>query len=745
MEEQRADLLRKMDICRFCLKNDGHLLHIYSYKTNSVPLPLQLMACVTIEVFQNDGMPQLICDQCKNLTLQSYNFKQNCKKADDALKLYLATGNLTKPLMNSINFENPAPPVSQPKVTAIPEKSTIIKHIKVEPVTYSEDDEETNRQESEYEEFEIHPDDSGEITLSKSKSSASPEKSFKCPECNKSFPSKKMLDLHRNIHFRESSHECQVCSENFHSKDEYLEHMETHKEDEDEEEDEKSKTYSPPTHVSSGYGKRRKRQYCCSVCSKSFVFRQGLERHMMVHNQEKPHKCNFCEASFSSAIKLTRHVTSHAGLRPYPCKICKRTFLMSHHLTRHMRSHYAAITNNVQNIGQYKCDSCSMSFRRKDSLINHSAIHSMVNLKCVICQTEFNSANEVKEHITTHLASLPYPCEKCDYSFETKDQLEDHQVKHAQMEYEEQIEKEIVEETRKKLQFEGTLIETLGKNTESVSDLEDSEDGIPKFTITNDLMNPDIVRRSKRERKVKKYTDFLKDDLDSEEDVDEMEETADEDQEYNPKADEIVKEDIKPIIRSEGTKVYKRKNQMNTKKPRVLNSMVSEKLNSSMAPLAEINQPQVTTLEKLGMTSQELSNLPTKQYVNMKIGDKTVKVQKLVLTKEEMKAMAKEGKIKGNTILISNAKLMPKDMAQTGKDISKSNSTPECGKPSRFQEKGLVKKTYKKKKMDSDSNQNNSSMVLNENSQIVNEIETETITLQHSIEEDDVNIQTINI
>lgn len=63
----------------------------------------------------------------------------------------------------------------------------------------------------------------------------------------------------------------------------------------------------------------------------------------------------------------------------------------------------------------------------------------MVNLKCVICYTKFENADAVKEHISTHLSGLPFPCEKCSYSFETKEQLEEHELKHAEMEYEEQV------------------------------------------------------------------------------------------------------------------------------------------------------------------------------------------------------------------------------------------------------------------------------------------------------------------
>lgn len=51
MEEDRANILRAMQICRFCLSDTGHLtnIHVKDGK-QAVPLPLQIMACVAIEV-----------------------------------------------------------------------------------------------------------------------------------------------------------------------------------------------------------------------------------------------------------------------------------------------------------------------------------------------------------------------------------------------------------------------------------------------------------------------------------------------------------------------------------------------------------------------------------------------------------------------------------------------------------------------------------------------------------------------
>lgn len=34
--------------------------------------------------------------------MQAYTFKSNCKKADDALKVFLATGQLSKPYIQTI-------------------------------------------------------------------------------------------------------------------------------------------------------------------------------------------------------------------------------------------------------------------------------------------------------------------------------------------------------------------------------------------------------------------------------------------------------------------------------------------------------------------------------------------------------------------------------------------------------------------------------------------------------------------
>lgn len=53
-EKQRANLLRNLQVCRFCLDDRGPFTNIYDKNIKdakqTVPLPVQIMACVAIEV-----------------------------------------------------------------------------------------------------------------------------------------------------------------------------------------------------------------------------------------------------------------------------------------------------------------------------------------------------------------------------------------------------------------------------------------------------------------------------------------------------------------------------------------------------------------------------------------------------------------------------------------------------------------------------------------------------------------------
>lgn len=649
-------------------------------------------------------MPRYLCKQCHSLISNVYTFKSNCKKVEQALKNFLITGQLTKPVLKPIravdggkprqksveSFKREAPAsqkAPQPKRMKMEDNENVIM------LNFTEDSQPET--ENDPEEHLEPPEDNDECVLGLSdisqdlfqsaSASEGEQKSNKvvktdcyaCPHCSRSFPLKQMLDLHVVNHNRERSFSCDECDRKFFTKYDLTKHMNTHSSERpfkcvvcDKafsreallQRHEKihtdvaklvctdcDKTFLTRISLEQHMEKhKKKRPYTCNICNKSFVFKQGLERHEVVHSEDKPHKCNYCEASFTSAIKLTRHLTSHAGLRPYPCKICGRTFLLSHHLTRHMRSHYAVESLSTDNIsadtviGQYKCDMCSMSFLRKDSLVEHTTIHSMVNLKCVICNTKFESADDVRQHINTHLSGLPFGCEKCDYSFESQEQLEEHEMKHAEMEYEEQIEKEVVMEAKMR------AASSHGSMSEYEEDElgDEDDDDVVEFTISNDLNNPSVIRRSKRSKQEKTFSEFLRDDVELEMDEDTNSQQTETYHIEQEEQDDDKTGTIKPIIRSENTKVYTRKN-IERKLPVIETDAIQT------ASLEEITQP-ASSIDDLGLSPEAINAIPNKKVVNMKLGDKVVRVQKYLVSKEEMKAMAKQGilEMKGGTVLL---------------------------------------------------------------------------------------------
>ncbi|VEN43412.1 unnamed protein product [Callosobruchus maculatus] len=613
-------------------------------------------------------MPQLICNTCRNLTQQAYIFKTNCKKADEALKLFLATGQLSKPYLQKVEqLSLPAPqPIIlnslTPKEPPPPKKVGKIKQIKLEAgevitvdVTEDEDVEEIEQGQHENEEIfgivehvEPEADNSmeeteyGEVLGRFHQIPKSETPQFSCTRCEKVFLSQENLNAHMTRH-------------------------------------------------------KKIKPFTCDVCNKSFVFKQGLEQHTLTHAQNSPHKCNYCNSSFQTAIALTRHITQHEGLRPYLCKVCNRTFVQSHHLTRHMRIHFAVKSAKPDNVvNTFKCDLCSMSFRRKDYLINHSAIHSMVNLRCAICSTEFETAALVKEHITTHLTGLPFPCQKCDYSFDTEEQLELHELKHAEMMYEDQIEREVITEAIEKgeMSFGNEMPEDMDIHTEQVNKRhvrgyskrkrnessssglqevqrtygKEQEEGreepqVQEYTIIDlDNQIPEVEEGEEQEP-VSTANDFLKDELDEEFEANGFAERAE-----SYEAEPENTEPIKPIVRQEGTKVYSRKFKTERRprpqivknyaqlQPQPIDTITIDDDNATANVITDAT-PVEERLPIVNLDQLKSEPVYEKKAMLRGMGGKVVKVQKFIITKEEMKAMAKQGilELKDGKVVLKNS------------------------------------------------------------------------------------------
>ncbi|KAK0179509.1 hypothetical protein PV327_005254 [Microctonus hyperodae] len=441
--ENRPAPLRSRRVCRFCLTESEPLSFIYERdhsKPFQVPLTLQIMSCVAIEVYSADGMPQMICNMCRWNLDRSYKFKHQCKKADEALRAYPITGVLPRPFP-PINNEAPESAGNKRPAEQRNVQSDQLKKARVDNGDRERRERERERQESSniksdrndlYKEEQRDTDNDEEEEVNDDKDDRKLEpgeiRVHSCDQCERTFPLRQSLQLHIERVHRDRNFKCTVCERMFFTKYDLQKHMSIHSEEKPYSCTICNKTFTRANllqrhekihredlrfscdHCDREFFSREElekhednshkttKPFQCNICNKRFTYKQGLERHEMLHAEDKSFTCEYCKEAFRTSTKLARHLQTHSGHRPHLCKICPRKFLFSHHLTRHMRSH------SVEK--RHICEECGKAFKRKESLEVHQLTHSKrggMGLTCDVCQESCRNRADYVTHIKQHI------------------------------------------------------------------------------------------------------------------------------------------------------------------------------------------------------------------------------------------------------------------------------------------------------------------------------------------------------
>lgn len=131
----------------------------------------------------------------------------------------------------------------------------------------------------------------------------------------------------------------------------------------------------------------------CEKCAKVFNHTGKYKKHLLSHEQLKPHKCPQCGISLSAEWVLKRHLeTKHSGVKPYTCFQCNSCFTSKDHLHRHL---------NTRKHTPFVCEKCSKEFRRINAFHKH---------RCsgVVCQEKSEKIQENFQEKETENQSLRF-------------------------------------------------------------------------------------------------------------------------------------------------------------------------------------------------------------------------------------------------------------------------------------------------------------------------------------------------
>lgn len=392
-----------VEICRACSESKG-TTPIFN-RNHELQISAKIMYCCSkLSITEGDGLPALICAACEAEVAAAYRFVLKCEAADQKLRAQAnaaaSQGVLATPdyyddckpkleikledncMSDDDNYEN-IPNCTQQLRTRqdvkeecsaankIKHKETYKKRTRYNalgPFKCSECGKESSCQSALIAHMRYHTD----------------EKPFPCSNCEKKYRDQGSLKRHveRNHYtgVRERNFICENCGKGFFSKHDVKIHMRVH-------------TGETP--------------YACSECPKQFTQASALLRHKKHHSGEKPHICTTCTKRFGTKEQLRKHMSVHTDDKNYSCSICNLRLKYRNNLNKHMLLHSAPKS--------FVCNYCGQTFNQKGNLKTH--IDRKHSNKSGYCNDCCKDVSNIEAHMWMHTGQRPLKCEQCSSSF----------------------------------------------------------------------------------------------------------------------------------------------------------------------------------------------------------------------------------------------------------------------------------------------------------------------------------------
>jgi len=188
-----------------------------------------------------------------------------------------------------------------------------------------------------------------------------------------------------------------------------------------------------------------KTKFTCDFCSRHFVTKQGLQRHLVNSHDTStmPFECGECEKKFTLKKELEEHLktTTHPKdfkNRDYACGFCRQKFFTEDSREDHWQTHYE---NPKPHSSTWKyfvhtCNDCGKKFSSIEFCMGHvrrrheNSETSRKLLGCKFCEKRFCLEQSLVWHTEFHkeIEEKPFECKICEIRFETKKELNEHFV-----------------------------------------------------------------------------------------------------------------------------------------------------------------------------------------------------------------------------------------------------------------------------------------------------------------------------
>ena len=181
---------------------------------------------------------------------------------------------------------------------------------------------------------------------------------FPCADCNKKFPFKNQLKMHKREVHEEGSFSCFVCNEKFRTHKQLRHHM-------------------------------QKR------CKSNNVPNQIIHKHNEDILKEDEHKCPKCPKITNNQVSLVHHINTTHGAVKDKCDSCGQDFESRESLITHIVEYHTV--NGTHVIQRHVCKICNVEVHGAEAKNNHMCRKPQDT--CSFCKASFFSQEAKREHM----------------------------------------------------------------------------------------------------------------------------------------------------------------------------------------------------------------------------------------------------------------------------------------------------------------------------------------------------------